>query len=416
MLSIKVYSNTLPPALAKKLETTIENKTYVLYLNNEIIGHGQLLLHKSGEIELAYIEIKKELRGQQLGKRLVNFMIWNSPFEKITATSITPEFFLKLGFTVQPKFPSFVDHSSRECRENCQPHKCTSLLFEKASFLKKASEYPALQKKYFELIKGSNTLLSDFSITNNIMWDFIENHYYIEIAGFVFLVVFPFDHEPCSLIPPVKNIPAETIETLLKKLKSANIKHIRSLTCINKNLFSHQTATENRNNFDYLYLTKEFASFAGKKFEKKRNRLKKFLRDFPDYQLTNVLPQHHQEIIAFVQKVCPQQQIAPIYCSEVLGSGLKENLLAGFFVTIKGNIAGCLFYSESNSKTINVHFEFIDSIYDGIAQFLNNQLGKMVEHKYDFINREIDLGLPGLRKSKLSYRPYRLLKKYDLVI
>lgn len=416
MLSIKVYSNSLPAELAKKLETTIKNKTYVLYLNNEIIGHGQLLLHSSGEIELAYIEIKKECRGQKLGQKLVNFIIWNSAYQKIVATSIVPDFFLKAGLKISSQFPSFVDHNSRECRENCQPKKCTSLVFEKYSFLKKASEHPELQKQYFKLIKSSNTLLSDFSVTNNLMWDFIENHYYIEIANLVFLVVFPFDQEPCALIPPIRAIPSEVIEALLKKLKLANIKHIRSLTCLNKDLFKGQALTENRNNADYLYLAKEFASFAGKKFEKKKNRLKKFLRENPDQQLTAVLPEHHQALLAFVQKVCPQQQIAPIYCSEVLAQGLKENLLQGFFVTIKGEIAGCLFYSESNSKTINVHFEFIDAAYDGIAQFLNNHLGKQLENKYTFINREIDLGLPGLRRSKLSYRPYRLLKKYDLVI
>lgn len=416
MLSIKVYHNQLPAELEEKLENKIKHHTYVLSQNGEIVGHGQFLLHQSGEVELAYIEVKEGFRGKQLGKKLVQFMLWNAPFKKIVATSITPEFFLKLGFNSQKKLPSFVDHSSQECQENCQPQKCTSLVFEKPAYLKKASEHPGLQKKYFTLIKKARTLLSDFSITNNIIWDFVENHYYLEIDDFVFLVVFPFDYEACALIPPLKNIPAETIKTLLEQLQQAQIKYIRSLTCLNKFLFKDYTLTENRGNFDYIHLAKDFASFAGKKLEKKRNRLNKFLREHPKHQIVDVLPEHHQAIFSFVQKVCPQQQIAPIYCSEVIERGLKENLLRGFFITIKEKIAGCLFYSELNKHTINVHFEFIDSAYDGIAQVLNNQLGKKTSTNYKFINREVDLGLPGLRKSKLSYRPYRLLKKYDLTI
>jgi hypothetical protein len=43
---------------------------------------------------------------------------------------------------------------------------------------------------------------------------------------------------------------------------------------------------------------------------------------------------------------------------------------------------------------------------------MNNYLGQALSGKYTFINREQDLGIAGLRKSKLSYNPYRLVKKY----
>ena len=81
-------------------------------------------------------------------------------------------------------------------------------------------------------------------------------------------------------------------------------------------------------------------------------------------------------------------------------------------VLIEKEMVGILIYSNINPKTVMVHFEFIDNRYDGVAQLLNNCLGKKLQGTHLFINREPDLGIPGLRKSKLSYRPYRLLKKY----
>ena len=103
-----------------------------------------------------------------------------------------------------------------------------------------------------------------------------------------------------------------------------------------------------------------------------------------------------------------------IYSINILKTGLEKDLLQGFIVKIKEEVVGALFYSELNRETIDVNFEIINSKFDGVGQLLNNHLGQKILGKYKFINRESDLGLAGLRKSKLSYRPYRILKKCDL--
>ncbi len=59
-----------------------------------------------------------------------------------------------------------------------------------------------------------------------------------------------------------------------------------------------------------------------------------------------------------------------------------------------------------------VHIEKGNENIEGIYPFINQQY---VEHEltsYKYINREEDMGLPGLRKSKSSYYPVRMIKKY----
>ena len=52
--------------------------------------------------------------------------------------------------------------------------------------------------------------------------------------------------------------------------------------------------------------------------------------------------------------------------------------------------------------------------HKGAAQFANNELSKLLEEKCIYLNREQDLGLPGLRQAKLSYLPEYLLRNYVL--
>jgi hypothetical protein len=64
-----------------------------------------------------------------------------------------------------------------------------------------------------------------------------------------------------------------------------------------------------------------------------------------------------------------------------------------------------------------VHFEkAIDTEkYRGIYQYISQKFSSILPEKYETVNREQDLGEPGLRRAKESYNPVGFVKKYRAI-
>ena len=69
--------------------------------------------------------------------------------------------------------------------------------------------------------------------------------------------------------------------------------------------------------------------------------------------------------------------------------------------------------SPISSLVLDIHFEkALSSVAkDGAYAVINNLFAKTCTN-YKYLNREEDLGIEGLRKAKLSYKPALLLNKF----
>ena len=67
------------------------------------------------------------------------------------------------------------------------------------------------------------------------------------------------------------------------------------------------------------------------------------------------------------------------------------------------------FGRKVTDDTIDVCVEKADTSVDGAYSVINQQFAVHLPNSIIYINREEDMGLPGLRKSKLSYHPEILL-------
>ena len=61
--------------------------------------------------------------------------------------------------------------------------------------------------------------------------------------------------------------------------------------------------------------------------------------------------------------------------------------------------------------TFVIHIEKALSGYDGVYQMINQMFAKTLTDRYFYINREEDMGIEGLRKSKFSYFPCKMIEK-----
>ena len=88
--------------------------------------------------------------------------------------------------------------------------------------------------------------------------------------------------------------------------------------------------------------------------------------------------------------------------------------LTGGVIRIGGDVAAFTIGEKLNNETFCVHIEKADTQYNGIYVGINNSFARAAAAGYKYINREEDLGLEGLRRSKQSYHPAFLLKKYTV--
>jgi hypothetical protein len=93
---------------------------------------------------------------------------------------------------------------------------------------------------------------------------------------------------------------------------------------------------------------------------------------------------------------------------------LKEIGLRGGVIDIAGRVAAFSIGEKLTGDTAVIHIEIVDPDYEGLSQLMNREFIKNEWSEYKFINREQDLGNPGLRRAKTSYHPHHLVKKYNL--
>jgi len=178
-----------------------------------------------------------------------------------------------------------------------------------------------------------------------------------------------------------------------------------------------------RDSFDYIYEIDALADLRGKKLQKKRNHVNKFRTQHPDYQ---VLPLDCRTLPA-VQHMVNDWYFKRIH-QDPEGNYLLENIamvrafrsffqlgLEGIALMDGSEILAVTMGSRLNANTFDIHFEKAREDVDGAYNAVNCEFARYLRLKYpdiQFLNREDDMGIEGLRKAKLSYYPARMVEKH----
>ena len=115
--------------------------------------------------------------------------------------------------------------------------------------------------------------------------------------------------------------------------------------------------TPDRDNYEYIYKSEDLINLSGKKFRQKKNHLNQFRMQYSNYEYVPIT-----------------EDIIPL-CRETAASWVETH-----------------------------HEEGIEN------EFIRHEFSNV-----EFINREEDMGLPGLRQAKESYNPDHFAEKYDAV-
>ena len=177
------------------------------------------------------------------------------------------------------------------------------------------------------------------------------------------------------------------------------------------------TLIEDIDNFDYLYLRTDLAELPGRKFHKKRNLIKGFINNH-DYTAKPLLDEHIPAALEILERWRDENGAPGDYTAarEALEKSWELQLCGGIYF-VDDRPAGYTLGEElANSTSFVIHFEKAVIEYKGIYQFINQTFASILPDFYQTINREQDLGDPGLRQAKHSYKPSSYVVKYQATL
>lgn len=176
---------------------------------------------------------------------------------------------------------------------------------------------------------------------------------------------------------------------------------------------------------DYIYDAEKLRTFSGKKYHKKKNHLNAFKRDYEGrYEFRFLTSDNEGEILEFLEKwkdTKKDSEEHEFIDSEAYGikflldhEDVFDYKIGGVYVDGKleaftiGN-----YYSEEDMVYIPV--EKANPKIRGLYPYICSQFLIEAYPNASKENREDDMGLEGLRKSKLSYNPIYMIEKYTII-
>ena len=172
---------------------------------------------------------------------------------------------------------------------------------------------------------------------------------------------------------------------------------------------------EDRDNFDYLYLRSDLVNLTGRKFHKKKNLLNIFIKN-NECQAKPLLEEYKDDALQILEQWNHRHNQLNdfVAAKEALEKMWPLQLCGGIFYIDRQPVAYCLGEELALGKSFVIHFEkaVLNEDFKGIYQYINQAFALVLTERYEMVNREQDLGNPGLRQAKESYHPVGFVKKY----
>ena len=174
-----------------------------------------------------------------------------------------------------------------------------------------------------------------------------------------------------------------------------------------------------RDTFDYIYNTQDLSTLPGKNYQKKRNHCSRFERDNPEYTFNIITSQNIEKAKDFICEWCCRNN-----CDESVGlyserkgiieilDNIEDTDVIGAFIETKDGVVALTLASPINDRMVDIIVEKAFHEITGAYAVINRDFAINCLQKYQFINREDDMGQENLRKAKLANFPCEIREKY----
>lgn len=278
-----------------------------------------------------------------------------------------------------------------------------------------------------ECLEEEKSLCADFSFEGNYIWRDSANQHVAKICGMYVVRIFYEGRYMFS--SPVgggdRKAAIEEIRDICKKegirfvMCSATKAHLDE--CEKLGITGYKKI-DMIGAYDYIYDAEKLATLSGKKLSKKRNHINRLEAEHE--WKTEVLTSDNIDIALNIYKKWLGEKGDEEISKEHEKSAIKNAFadydalgLDGMILYIDNEPKAFTVGSMINSEVADIHFEKADRNERGAYPLINREFVRYMKGKYKtlkYINREDDMGIEGLRKSKHSYHPLFLVDKHTL--
>ncbi len=175
--------------------------------------------------------------------------------------------------------------------------------------------------------------------------------------------------------------------------------------------------------FDYVYDVQELIELRGNRFHKKKNLFNQFTRNY-EYTYVPLTSEEVERALTMQTEWCLWRDCEDSTTLEaenraILNTFADWNRLEGVFgggLLVDGNMIAYTVAEPLDDKTVVIHFEKACPNHKGAYQAINQIFLTNAASQFTYVNREQDLGDPGLRKAKESYNPVAYIEKYSGIL
>ena len=263
----------------------------------------------------------------------------------------------------------------------------------------------------------------DYSVGNLVLWSDIYNTQFA-VANDMLFIKFRNGDKNYFAFPMGNGNLKQSFQWIFEYCEEQNIEF--NMSVIESDMFAdiekiypgEYQVSYIRNNADYVYKTEDLKNLAGKKYHSKKNHINKFLKTNKDWSYERISKENTEECVEMVKEwclengCCTDQSKADEICAVLKGLRNREKLsLLGGVIRISGRIVALTMGEKLDDDMFVIHFEKAFADINGTYPMINQQFIIHELSDYIYVNREEDLGVEGLRKSKESYRPIFMLEK-----
>lgn len=279
------------------------------------------------------------------------------------------------------------------------------------------------------ILRSCNYLSCEYCFGNHFIWKNVYREKVARIGGYYTLLLRDDEGERGnSFLFPAGQGPLEpVIEELLEFCREEGMEfrlHSMPEECIpllEEAFPGRFRISENRDYADYIYRVSDLTDLPGKKYHGKRNHLARFRER--NWSFEPITDENFPECLAMNEewcriRDCGRSEAIKSECCAVRRSFayFRELGFFGGLLRVDGRVVAYTLGERLNSNTVVVHMEKALPDIQGAYVAINREFVANCCQEYEFVNREEDLGVEGLRKAKLSWNPAFLLPKYSVTL